>query len=338
MQDSVKQDRDKYLGGSDIPIIMELSPFKTRYELLLEKAGYKEDTFEGNVYTEYGNTMEPKIREYVNSIKNFALSLDKKPFVEGKHVREAEADEIIGVRIHTDGENDSAILEIKTTSQIYDKVDDYKLYLVQLLFYMVNTGKPFGVLAVYNRPENLSEDLDESRLQIFVIRLKDYEELCSEISDACESFINDLQKVKDNPFITEEELLPSDITEITRRILAFESQLKYMKDVEAKVKADKARLKDAMQASGIKTFTTPNGYKLTCIPDGEDTTETKESLNEEALRRDLPELFKDESDGGYMIKETVIKKGRSGYIKITEPKAKQIKRDFAAELFDDKEV
>ena len=38
MQDSVKQDRDRYIGGSDIPV-MEMSPVKSRYDLLLEKAG-----------------------------------------------------------------------------------------------------------------------------------------------------------------------------------------------------------------------------------------------------------------------------------------------------------
>ena len=314
MQETVKQDRDKYIGGSDIPVIMNLSPFKSRFDLLLEKAGYKEDTFEGNVYTEYGNKLEPKIRDYVNSIKNFALDIDKKPFVEGKHIREAEADEIIGVRIHTDGENESAILEIKTTSQIYKSVDDSKLYLVQLLFSMVNTGKPYGVLAVYYRPEDLSEDFDESRLQVFVLRLKDYEELCSEISDACEKFIEDLQKVKDNPFITEEELLPTEITDITARILAFESQIDYLKSVEKKIKEDKARLKDAMQACGVKSWTTPNGYKITLVPDGED--EVKKKFNESKLKESDPETY------NKYLEDTIVK-GRSGYVKITAPKSKE---------------
>ena len=314
MQETVKQDRDKYIGGSDIPVIMNLSPFKSRFDLLLEKAGYKEDTFEGNVYTEYGNKLEPKIRDYVNSIKNFALDIDKKPFVEGKHIREAEADEIIGVRIHTDGENESAILEIKTTSQIYKSVDDSKLYLVQLLFSMVNTGKPYGVLAVYDRPEDLSEDFDESRLQVFVLRLKDYEELCSEISDACEKFIEDLQKVKDNPFITEEELLPTEITDITARILAFESQIDYLKSVEKKIKEDKARLKDAMQACGVKSWTTPNGYKITLVPDGED--EVKKKFNESKLKESDPETY------NKYLEDTIVK-GRSGYVKITAPKSKE---------------
>lgn len=316
MQDTVNKDREKYIGGSDIPIIMDLSPFKKRFDLLLEKAGYKKNDFTGNVYTEYGNTMESKIRDYVN--KTFCN--EDTSFIEGKHIREATGDEIIGVRIHTDGENDNEILEIKTTSTIYDSIEEYKIYLVQLLFYMVNTGKPYGLLAVYNRPEDLSEEFDSKRLHTFNINLIDYKDLCSEISDACEKFIEDLKKVKANPFITEDELLPSDITEITRRILAFEDQIKYMKDVEAKIKSEKERLKSAMVAASVKSWTTPNGYKITLIPDEKDTVVEEESLDLESIKRNLPELFKSTADGGYMTTQTVVKKGRTGYVEITAPK------------------
>ena len=310
MQETVKQDRDKYIGGSDIPVIMNLSPFKSRFDLLLEKAGYKEDTFEGNVYTEYGNKLEPKIREFINN-----TCLGKyDAFIEGKHIREAEDGEIIGVRIHTDGENYNSILEIKTTSQIYPCVDDYKIYLVQLLFYMVNTGKPYGVLAVYDRPEDLSEEFDKSRLKIYDIVLKDYKDLCSEISDACERFIEDLKKVKDNPFITEEELLPTEITDITARIIAFESQLDYLKSIEKKIKDDKTRLKDAMQACGVKSWQTPSGYKITLVPDGEDTT--KKVFNESKFKEADPETY------NKYLEDTIVK-GRSGYVKITAPKVKE---------------
>lgn len=307
MQETVKQDRDKYIGGSDIPVIMNLSPFKSRFDLLLEKAGYKEDTFDGNVYTEYGNKLEPKIRDFINEVTKVV----KDPFVEGKHIREAEADEVIGVRIHTDGENEDHILEIKTTSTIHDSIEEYKLYLVQLLFYMVNTGKPYGLLAVYNRPEDLSEEFDSDRLKLFEIDINDYSELCSEIGAACEKFIEDLQKVKDNPFITEEELLPSEITDITARIVAFESQIDYLKSIEKKIKEDKARLKDAMQSCGVKSWTTPNGYKITLVPDGED--EVKKKFNEIKLKETDPETY------NKYLEDTIVK-GRSGYVKITAPK------------------
>ena len=37
MQD-VTKDRDKYIGGSDIAAILNISKFKTRWQLLKEKA------------------------------------------------------------------------------------------------------------------------------------------------------------------------------------------------------------------------------------------------------------------------------------------------------------
>ena len=46
MQD-VTKDRDKYVGGSDVPIIMGLSPFKTRFELAQEKAGIERVILKG---------------------------------------------------------------------------------------------------------------------------------------------------------------------------------------------------------------------------------------------------------------------------------------------------
>jgi hypothetical protein len=188
---------------------------------------------------------------------------------------------------------------------------------------MVNTGKPYGLLAVYDRPEDLSEEFDVDRLQLFNISLENYTELCAEISDACERFIEDLAKVKDNPFITEDELLPSDITEITRRILAFEDQIKYMKDVEAQIKTEKARLKSAMEAASVKSWTTPNGYKITLVPDSEDKAVEEEYLNLEQMKKDLPDLFISYDNGGYMERRTVIKKGKSGYVLITPPKKKE---------------
>lgn len=314
MQDSVSKDRDKYIGGSDIPIIMNLSPFKTRFNLLLEKAGYKEDTFEGNVYTEYGNTMEPKIRGYFN---DDLIAYKHTPFVEGKHVREATEDEVIGVRLHTDGERTTPsgeveVLEIKTTSNIYDSVDEYKIYLVQLLFYMVNLGAPYGRLAVYERPEDLDEEFKPERLHLYAVELGEYKDLVEEIGRAIESFIEDLAKVKDNPFITEEELLPTEIPDITARILALESQLERMKETEKKIKADKERLKAAMVAASVKSWTTPNGYKITLIPDGEDST--KKVFNE--YKADHPKEY-----ANYL--EDKIVKGKAGYIKITAPKSKK---------------
>ena len=196
---NVKVDRDKYIGGSDIPIIMGISSFKKRWELLQEKAGLVEDTFEGNIYTEYGNILEPKIRDFINQDL-------KDKFVEGK--------DIIGdIRCHTDGINKTTILEIKTTSQIYSTLEEYKVYLVQLLFYMKYTKRKKGKLAVYERPENFNKDFDESRLTIYDIDIKDYKPLLDEIDLAVDDFRNDLRRLKENPFITETDLEPKELIE-----------------------------------------------------------------------------------------------------------------------------
>ena len=101
---------------------MGISPFKKRFQLLLEKAGLVEDDFVGNKYTVYGQTLEPQIREYINELysTNFVPNRVVKGFM----------------RAHTDRFNGEAVLEIKTTSRIYETVNEYKIYLVQLLKYM----------------------------------------------------------------------------------------------------------------------------------------------------------------------------------------------------------
>ena len=315
MQESVSKDREKFIGGSDIPIIMEISPFKSRFDLLLEKAGYKKNDFEGNVFTEYGNTMESKIREWLNE------DLDAK-FVEGKHIMDIpngwqEHDNGMKIRCHTDGENDAldTILEIKTTSQVFDSLDDYQIYLVQILFYMYMTEKHFGILAVYKRPDDMSEEFDEKNLQLWHIDIVDHKDLIVEIKKAVARFLDDLQKVKSNPFITEEELLPADIPEITKRIIAFEQQISRMKELEKKIKSEKARLKTAMETAGVKKWETPNGTKITLVADTEDKAVKEPFFNAERFMAEHPELVEQ-----YTETKDVIKKGKKGFVRITAPK------------------
>lgn len=311
MQDSVKLDRDKFIGGSDIPVIMDLSPFNTRFNLLLEKAGYKENDFAGNIYTEYGQTMEPKIRDYINGLDDHDAAGD---FVEGKTVIELQGAPL-NIRCHTDGQNARAVLEIKTTSQIFENLEDYKIYLVQLLFYMYCTNKAEGVLAVYRRPDDLNETFNPDLLQVFHVAADDHAATIEEIKNAVDSFLTDFEKVKQNPFITEEELLPQEIPEIARQIIAFEQQLRFYKDTERKAANAKERLKNAMEANGVKTWTTPNGYKITRVDDTPEKVVTKTVFNEQKMQQERPRIYKQ-----YVEEIKEIKKGRKGYVKITEPK------------------
>ena len=108
----VELDRDKYIGGSDIPVLMELSPYRRREELVEEKAGLRQNCFPGNQYTRFGNDMEPLIRDYVNH----SLNTDFRP------ARLIAGD----LRLHTDGYDGRRVLEIKTTGRLRKSLPEYK--------------------------------------------------------------------------------------------------------------------------------------------------------------------------------------------------------------------
>ena len=285
------------LAVPDISVIMGISPFKTRYELLLEKAGLKEIEEADNEYTRYGNVMEPKIREYIN--QKYKMN-----FIEEKHI-------IDDIRCHTDGEDDNNVLEIKTTSKIYDNVSDYKIYLVQLLFYMQCTNKNNGWLAVYERTDDFNEEFDKNKLNVYSIFREEYENLLEQINQSVNQFRIDLQKLKENPFLTEEELMPIDLTSISNKIIALEEKLKEYKKIEQEQKELKEKLKEMMKEKNVKKWETPSGVKITLVEDGEDKIVRK--FNEKLFKDNNLDLWEEYS-------ENVIQKGKSGYVKITMPK------------------
>lgn len=297
--DTVRDERWRYIGGSDISAIMGISPFKTRFQLLQEKAQIVEPDFKGNEYTEYGNKLEPLIRDYVNETLNRNFAPDV--LIDGDF------------RFNFDGldKEHNEILEVKTTSQIHEKLDDYKTYLVQLLPYMRSVGAEKGYLAVYERPEDFDETFNPLQLTIYEVLIGDYSDLLEEIDTQVEMFKRDLKKLRENPFITEEELQPTEVVETANKVLALEQQLESMKQLEKELKSAKAELKRLMQENGIKKWVTPSGTKVTLVPDGEDTVIS--AFNEKKFAEEKPDIYAE-----YL--EDKLKAGRSGYVRVTLPK------------------
>ena len=294
--DTVRDERWRYIGGSDIAAIMGISPFKTRFQLLQEKARIVEPDFKGNEYTEYGNVMEPLIRDYVNETLNRNFVPDV--LIDGDF------------RFNFDGldKEHNEILEIKTTSQIHDKLDDYKTYLVQLLPYMRSVGAEKGYLAVYERPEDFDETFNPLLLTVYEVLRSDYSDLLEEIDKEVDRFKKDLEKLRKNPFLTEEDLQPKEVVEYAEKVILLEQKLQNMKMLEGELKSAKAELKRLMQENGIKKWVTPSGTKVTLVPDGEDTVVS--AFNEKRFKAENPEMY-----GKYI--EEKIKPGRAGYVRIT---------------------
>ena len=296
-KDTVTKDRDKFIGGSDLAGIMGLSPFIDRWTLLQQKAGLKERDFFGNEYTRYGDELEPVIRNYIN--ETYCRDFEPAVKIDGD------------LRGNCDGLDEGGLLEIKTTSHVYDTLDGYKGYLVQILFYMKIFNVQHAMLAVYHRNEDFSTDFDPSRLQVIPIDIKDHLDTMDEVEQAIEMFRKDLAELKENPLLCEEDFMPNEIVEVTGKIIDLENQLAAYKQMEAELKEFKSKLKVAMEEYGIKTWRLYDGTKITLVPDGED--KEVEEIDLKALQKDHPEICK----AGSKYVKRKRKKGRSGYVRIT---------------------
>lgn len=298
----VSQDRDQYIGGSDIPAILGLSKFTTRWQLLLQKAGLEERNFSGNRYTDYGHIIEPQIRAHINTVYNTS-------FRPNRIINE-------DLRLHTDGFNGECVLEIKSTSDIHPTVDGYKSYLVQLIKYMEQNEVTKGILAVYERPEDFSPVFDATRLQVFEITLEEHRNLLAHVNKEIEKFRSDLARLKENPLLSEQDFLPGgNLIALADKVAKFENQLAAMKEIEAQCKDAKKALYDEMSKRGVTSWTTPNGTKITMVAEVPESVKTVEEFDEKAFKAENPAL--------YDKYNTVVKKkvsGKAGYVRITVPK------------------
>lgn len=304
-------DREKFIGSSEISTILGINKFMTRWQLLRLKSGYEENDFQGNIYTKYGDALEPKIRDYINT-----LGISKTPFVEDTI---AIDEPIIGRRCNYDGKSKTHGLEIKTTSQVHENVNDYKYYVVQLLWGMMLGKLKKGVLAVYHRPNDFDETFVSNRLQVFEIDIKDYKEWCEEINKEVEKFKIDLQKVIANPFLSENDLLPTDIMKLALQVDAIEEQLKDYKRIEKEYENIKANLISAMENYNIKSWTTPNDIKITIVDGTPDKEIEIEEYDEDKFISENLELHEQYHNklAEYRNVRKEIKKGRNSYLKIT---------------------
>lgn len=301
MEYDVTIDRDKWIGGSDIAVIMGLSPFKTRYQLLLEKAGLQEDTFTGNIYTEYGSEMESKIRDFINKMRSTNFEPDRK------------YSDVL--RCHVDGVNEDTILEIKTTSHIYTNVNDYKVYLVQLLTYMDVYGFKKGLLAVYERPSDFNCEFEPFRLNIHDISIEDYKDIVEDIKAEIARFKADLQRLKENPLLTEQDFQPQAVVEIANQVIQLENRMAAFKDLEKQYKNMKQKLYQAMYEADVKSWRMPNGTKITRVDGTPASVKTVVEFDSDSFKAEHADLY------GKFTKETFKETaGRAGSVRITFPK------------------
>ena len=298
-------DRIKFIGGSEISAIMGISPFKTRWQLLQEKAGIIEPEIVDNAYVDYGSEMEKYIRNYINFLDEYKND----EFYEDTLTKE---EEIISTRCNVDGRNSNTILEIKTTSIIHETLEEYKNYLVQVLYYAYNYELDNIILAVYERPKDFNTDFDPEQLTIFKAKVSDYAPLVEEIKKAVIEFKNDLKKLKENPNLTESDFMPMELVNYANQIQILENKLKEYKQLEKQQEELKTKLYESMYNLGIKTWTTPNNVKITLVEEIPSSIIKEEKFDEETFKKDHLEEYQK-----YLIEVEKKKSGKKGYIRLT---------------------
>ncbi|OLN21422.1 endonuclease [Domibacillus antri] len=240
---NVTEHRGKLVGGSDVPAILGISKFATQYELALDKTGIKPAEFKGNEYTEYGNALEPQIRDYINALNETYFRPD------------TLIDRTKGIRSNTDGYDPEAglILEIKT----HGKTLNIKPYVAQMQLYMYQFEVQIGWLALYERPDNFDVEFDPERLKIEVIERDD--EYIERILNAIETFWIRCEFLKDRPDMNATEFMAigqNEVTVLIDKLAVMERDLMQFKALEAEYKDAKQKLYDAMEEYDIKKFET----------------------------------------------------------------------------------
>lgn len=271
-ESNVAENRNLFVGGSDVPTILGINKYKTQYQLAQEKLNIVKSEFKGNEYTEYGNILEPQIREYINSINETNFKPDTKIDKERK------------IRSNTDGfdSENGMVLEIKT----HGKNPTLNVYEAQMQLYMWHFGVEFGWLALYERPENFDIEFDADRLQIEVINRDD--EYVQKILDAIETFWIRCEYLKEKPDMTEQEFMAigqNEISIVAKQVEKLELQIASFKQLEEQYKAMKNKLYQLMEEYDIKKWETDRIIITRTLPT------KRESLDSKKLKADHPDLF-----------------------------------------------
>ena len=203
---NVLVERYKYIGGSDLPIILSLSQYGNIWDLARVKAQIIEAPFNGNRFTTNGNLMEPKVRNYMNNTYGFNFIEDT--IIDNNRMYRGNCD---GIDYQY-----KALLEVKTFMSKL-KVD---YYTPQCQFYMEVFNIPVCLLVGYHTNENfyigeidnLEQELDNnyfdshfdsSRLQIVrIFRNKDY---FNKIEKRINIFQDLVIELRNNKNMTEKE-------------------------------------------------------------------------------------------------------------------------------------
>lgn len=259
----VTQNRQSYIGGSDISAVMGMSRWKTPFRLWCEKTGkLAQPDLSNNVAVRLGNVLEQTVADLFTEETGKIVRRAPKVYIGEKPYMVAHIDRLI------QGESDE-LLECKTCSAF--KADEWtdgdipQEYIYQVMWYLGITGKKTGYIAVLIGNQIFKYRRIELDPELFDLMKKSAEEFWDMVQNdtppalmsADDETLKELHKNVTGDYI---ELYPED-QKTTNAMMLFEEAIarrqalsEEIKQAQAEKSLVEAQIKDVIKDNeGIKT-------------------------------------------------------------------------------------
>jgi putative phage-type endonuclease len=143
------REKQKGIGGSDVATILGLNPYKSPFTLWLEKTGQIEPPVLNNEYIEWGNLLEPVIREKFAKETGFEVEENHWVMLHDQH--DFMVANVDGIVIDPQFAGEKGVLEIKTAGErMRDQWENGPPhhYMLQLQHYLAILDYSYGYIAV----------------------------------------------------------------------------------------------------------------------------------------------------------------------------------------------
>jgi putative phage-type endonuclease len=276
------EERRKGIGASDCAAVLGLSPWRSPYQVYLEKRGEVKD-WNGNAQAEWGLLMEPVLRQFYSDATGRAVRLpDKILYAKERPYMLASLDGFT---------DDERIVEIKTARSGKDwgepgtnQIPDY--YALQVQHYMIVTGFEVADVPVSiggGSPEIYEVPADRE-LQEMIIEAEAafWQRVVDGNPPDPVTYADAIQRF--GGIEAEGDVLASEEAILT--IEALRSVRTEMKELEGVEEELKGRLIICMGDSG-DAIVTPNGKPLVTYK----LARGRETIDAKALKSEMPEIY-----------------------------------------------
>ncbi len=280
------EERRKGLGGSDSPVVLGVSPFKTRLDLWMEKRGLIEEP-EATPAMKRGTVLEPVVAKLYQEAtgrklrrKPRILQHKKYPFLI------ADIDRQI---LSIDGKG-PGVLEIKCPGiRVFSQCKRKGLpeyYLVQLQHYLEVTGRAWGSFAVFSAERWELIWFDVERDDEFIeILIKEDAEFWEKVMQGIPPEKDQPDKIKDLPRIGPAEIIRIETQDWEEAVTRLKEAQELREEAEELEEEAKARIQALMEQHNAQVAEGAGARIYWKWQKG------RESIDTRRLKKEKPEIW-----------------------------------------------